>query len=190
MPVLNGNPKKLILNGKQYLGIMPSASLTTKNITENGTYSAEDDNADGYSSITVEVEGGEIVPVFSGISYGYLGSTGTFFSYENATTKMDVFEVSGGTINTIALLANPNKNRGRVAFFANKIYSDFSEYILNPHVNEEIYTDSEVILVADNDPTLKYTCFRESQSGILIAITNSTGNTSTKAILGSLNFNQ
>lgn len=58
MPVLNGSPKKIILNGKQYLGIMPSASLTTKNITENGTYSAEDDNADGYSTVSVNVSGG------------------------------------------------------------------------------------------------------------------------------------
>lgn len=34
------------------------ATLTTKTITENGTYSAVDDSANGYSSVTVEVEGG------------------------------------------------------------------------------------------------------------------------------------
>ena len=32
-----------------------SATLTTKNITENGTYNASDDSADGYSSVTVNV---------------------------------------------------------------------------------------------------------------------------------------
>ena len=32
-----------------------SATLITKTITENGTYSAEDDSADGYSSVTVNV---------------------------------------------------------------------------------------------------------------------------------------
>ena len=32
-----------------------SATLTTKSITENGTYSAEDDDADGYSEVTVNV---------------------------------------------------------------------------------------------------------------------------------------
>ena len=32
-------------------------TLTTKSITANGTYSAEDDNADGYSSVTVTVAG-------------------------------------------------------------------------------------------------------------------------------------
>lgn len=34
------------------------AKLITKEITENGTYSAADDSANGYSSVTVNVEGG------------------------------------------------------------------------------------------------------------------------------------
>ena len=34
------------------------AVLITKNITANGTYDAEDDNADGYSQVTVNVSGG------------------------------------------------------------------------------------------------------------------------------------
>ena len=34
------------------------SDLTTKTITINGTYSAEDDNADGYSEVTVNVQGG------------------------------------------------------------------------------------------------------------------------------------
>lgn len=35
-------------------------TLITKTITENGTYSAEDDDADGYSEVTVNVSGGGI----------------------------------------------------------------------------------------------------------------------------------
>ena len=34
------------------------AKLVSKSITENGTYDPADDNANGYSSVTVEVEGG------------------------------------------------------------------------------------------------------------------------------------
>ena len=34
---------------------VPEPTLITKSITENGTYSAEDDNADGYSSVDVNV---------------------------------------------------------------------------------------------------------------------------------------
>lgn len=42
-----------------------SMNLTTKNITQNGTYDAEDDSADGYSSVTVNVSGG--VSITNGI---------------------------------------------------------------------------------------------------------------------------
>lgn len=35
-----------------------SPTLITKSITENGTYNAESDNADGYSQVTVNVSGG------------------------------------------------------------------------------------------------------------------------------------
>lgn len=34
-----------------------SPTLITKNISANGTYSAEDDNADGYSQVVVAVSG-------------------------------------------------------------------------------------------------------------------------------------
>ena len=41
-------------------------TLITKSITENGTYDAEDDDADGYSSVTVSVSGGTgFVPQFT-----------------------------------------------------------------------------------------------------------------------------
>lgn len=39
-----------------YTGTTPT--LTTKSITQNGTYNASSDNADGYSSVTVNVSGG------------------------------------------------------------------------------------------------------------------------------------
>lgn len=51
-----GNIKKDV----QILGVTgnfdPTPTLTTKNITANGTYAASSDNADGYSSVTVDVE--------------------------------------------------------------------------------------------------------------------------------------
>lgn len=37
------------------VGAAPQPTLIIKQITENGTYSAEDDNADGYSEVTVDV---------------------------------------------------------------------------------------------------------------------------------------
>lgn len=57
--------------------------LTTKTITANGTYSAEDDSADGYSSVTVNVPG--ITP------------TGTVNITENGTT--DVTNYASASVN-------------------------------------------------------------------------------------------
>ena len=39
-------------------GSSPTPTLITKNITQNGTYRAQDDNADGYSEVSVSVSGG------------------------------------------------------------------------------------------------------------------------------------
>ena len=46
--------------GKAYSPVIvdvPAPTLITKTITENGTYNASEDNADGYSQVTVAVEG-------------------------------------------------------------------------------------------------------------------------------------
>ena len=49
-----------------------SAELVTKTIIENGVYNASDDNADGYSSVTVNVpKGGLITTEFVVISSTY-----------------------------------------------------------------------------------------------------------------------
>ena len=46
---------------------VPEKILTTKTITANGTYNATDDNADGYSQVTVETSGVDINDYFSNI---------------------------------------------------------------------------------------------------------------------------
>jgi len=52
-----------------------SATLITKTITANGTYSASDDSADGYSSVTVNVSGG--VSITDGIVITEWDTNGT-----------------------------------------------------------------------------------------------------------------
>ena len=47
-----------LADGSAVTGTAAGATLVTKSITANGTYSAEDDNADGYSEVTVNVSGG------------------------------------------------------------------------------------------------------------------------------------
>ena len=55
-------------------------TLIEKTITENGTYAAEDDNADGYSSVTVDVSGGGGSSGNDVIFYDYDGSVVTSYS--------------------------------------------------------------------------------------------------------------
>lgn len=43
--------------------LTPTPTLITKNITENGTYTASTEDADGYSEVTVDVAGGETFEV-------------------------------------------------------------------------------------------------------------------------------
>ena len=50
--------KKAYVNGSLIVGSATAPVLTTKSITENGTYNASSDSADGYSSVTVNVSGG------------------------------------------------------------------------------------------------------------------------------------
>ena len=96
-----------------------SATLITKTITQNGTYDAEDDSADGYSSVTVNVPTGASNVV-----------TGTF---KGTTTgaAMDVNLNYSGTGYPIAVMiypeegtANPNGDyyptllRGAIMFYS------------------------------------------------------------------------
>jgi hypothetical protein len=66
------DPDDTLSDYNTYIAAIPSGGsvLTTKTITQNGTYDAEDDNADGYSSVTVSVSGGGGgVPDWSQIGY-------------------------------------------------------------------------------------------------------------------------
>lgn len=64
------DPDDTLSTYNTYIAAIPSSgNLTTKSITQNGTYNAQDDNADGYSSVTVSVSGGTSVPDWTEIGY-------------------------------------------------------------------------------------------------------------------------
>ena len=68
-------------------------TLTTKSITQNGTYNASSDNVDGYSSVTVNVSGGGGVGIPREVSaqgdYQMPSSNFTFSLPSNATDLKD-----------------------------------------------------------------------------------------------------
>ena len=65
------NGKKAYVNGSLIIGSATAPVLTTKSITQNGTYNASSDSADGYSSVTVNVSGG------GGDSWSWMGKNPT-----------------------------------------------------------------------------------------------------------------
>lgn len=86
--------------------ISGSATLISKTITENGTYSATDDSADGYGSVTVEVENSyeaadEGKVVSSGVLVAQTSRTvmenGTYDTTENNELVVNVSGGGGGS---------------------------------------------------------------------------------------------
>ena len=90
-------------NGEAITGTATSggSTLTTKTITLNGTYNPDDDNADGYSSVTVNVQNGANMTEVSN-TYGTeivvssaQGATPSmtrhtlYFEYEDGTTETE-----------------------------------------------------------------------------------------------------
>lgn len=70
-------------------------TLITKSITENGTYYAEDDDADGYSSVTVNVQGGEtpFVPLFTETKIADNSSHASSFTLSEDYANYDMVKI-------------------------------------------------------------------------------------------------
>lgn len=73
------------------------AKLVTKEITENGTYDPADDNANGYSSVTVEVEGGGGSSDFSTAILSIVDNGGYCVNLDVATINERGFSLGGYT---------------------------------------------------------------------------------------------
>lgn len=72
---------------------IPSSStptLITKNITQNGTYNASSDNADGYSSVTVNVSGGGGIGIPREVKNGVYQMPTTSFTFSLPSNVTDV----------------------------------------------------------------------------------------------------
>lgn len=73
-------------------------TLGTKTITANGTYNASDDNLDGYSSVTVNVTGGESISVNNIIQ--------TYDLMQNLTFKNISYNISDYSDSNIEIMIN------------------------------------------------------------------------------------
>jgi len=89
------------------------ATLITKSITENGTYSALDDDADGYSSVTVDV------PTSSGV-------VEPFDTYEfNIPADINYKDETGTSLRKLATLTYHQATLDKLAEYANISSTDY-----------------------------------------------------------------
>lgn len=98
---------------------VPGATLTTKSLTQNGTYNASSDNADGYSSVTVAVPGGATIEPLSVTQNGtYTPPSGVDgyapvtvnVSGGNAYELLEYIESDGTQAIDTGRLLSPNSN--------------------------------------------------------------------------------
>lgn len=106
-----------------------SATLITKSITANGTYNASSDNADGYSSVTVNVSGG------GGVEY----ETGTYTPTENIASPTINFVGTHQTAPSVAIMVDQSstslQNSDVTANFVFMLMNAYLLFGLNIPVN-------------------------------------------------------
>jgi len=151
-----------------------SSTLVPKTITANGTYNPADDNADGYSEVTVNVSGSnsrDVEPDFSGLSYGYIANDGNFYSSNSKSSCMNFFTVEANKTYILVLGATVS-NRNRVHFYSGKTYADFEEYVTASHTNRAIYTCTENINNKDGTAMNVRFTYTPTTDGMLVMSTS------------------
>lgn len=80
----------------------PAPVLKVKTVTENGTYRAADEGADGYSDFTVDIHAGLLAPYVFDLSGGYVVS-GAWVVGSDTVCYSDVYRVQAGETYLISL---------------------------------------------------------------------------------------
>lgn len=155
--ILLGDP--IIINGavqvtEQDLVTVPGINpdplvLVPLNAVENGDYSPQDYDADGFSEVTVNVPipaSGkylEVAPDYVGLSAGYLSNTGAFQQWTAITNYVEYATLIEGKY--LVCMGEIAGNRFRVALFPSKLFSDFEPYISEVGQNQIIYSPETLI---------------------------------------------
>lgn len=106
-------------------------TLIPKNITENGIYLPETDNADGFSRITTNIHPGVIYPIHFDASNGYVYQYQKKAEYRLGGTTVsynDIYQVEAGK-HYILCLGYPTGTRNRAGFFTIDPYYATSDVV-------------------------------------------------------------
>lgn len=80
----------------------PAPVVKVKTVTENGTYRAADEGADGYSEFTADIHAGLLVPYVFDLSGGYVVN-GAWVVGSDTVCYSDVYRVQAGETYLISL---------------------------------------------------------------------------------------
>lgn len=110
--------------------------LIEKSVTANGTYAANDDGAEGYSQVTVDVSGGGEIP-------GEIITAEVYSPFLRALDKVSVFSSNGST-DTAAQIQSQIPANANVAYSDSDIYfssgtSIYKVPMSNPNATPELW---------------------------------------------------
>lgn len=148
--------EKIELTGSGGGGGSGSATLTTKTITLNGSYSAQTDNADGYSAVTVNVQNGasmtevqntygtELV-ITSAQSAAPSATRHTlYFEYEDESTEMEYAYYDDAFIGTAITATTPTTRDNKTVTSAQLDGVEWYSYTPTPSGNWTTIYDGSI----------------------------------------------
>ena len=156
-----------------------SATLITKSITSNGTYNASSDNADGYSSVTVNVSGGgsSSAPIFDG-NY--------FVDSNGSITNLIQFTADSGSSRKLFLkpFATSFANNSNVKNWLNEDSTECQDSIVSIKKILQIakITYGNFVYNVSYDATVEYISFRAIEEAIFSGSKQFQGFTSLKKV--------
>ena len=174
------------VDGYSPINVQVNPVIQPLEVSSNGVYAAPE-GVDGYSPVRVSIPPPEyepITPVYSDLSYGYIGTPGEFSRYTSKSNMSNLYEVSEG--NFIAFLPSVTGNRFRAQFYAGKTLSDFSEYLLNSGSGEIYTADINITGTSEITDYSKRFFFSLQESGVVYIMTSNTGQ-SVESILLKIN---
>ena len=119
---------------------------------------------------------------YQGLSYGYVGTNGTFIGYSNKDSWLTFIPLTSGQ-KVGFCVGETVSNRLRACFFNGKTYSDFQQYVNNSSSNStSIYSGTNITGTTEltGDGLLKRLYYTAPSDGELIVMTS---NNSTSAPL-------
>lgn len=143
-------------SGQKVTGTKADEVLSTKTITLNGAYSAQDDNADGYSAVTVNVANGASMTEVQnqyGTELVISSAPGSapsatrhtlYFEYEDETTETEYAYYDDSFISSAITATTPTTRNNKTVTSAQLDGTEWYSYTPTPSGNYETIFDGTV----------------------------------------------